>query len=151
MIRTLVVDISHNRRLFVELPSEQRVEISISNPSQAVTSSNNLLAYRPRYSDYHGSGLGAVFLNILGIFPCIQSQSYFPTCGMLTSESDGFNKERSFIQAADVGNNFRIFSSTENIPTYGLALEGCAEFTAACWPDYARYTIFCLLPRHLCG
>ena len=147
----MTVGVFPNRILGVSLPSGQRVDISISNSSQAVTSSNNLLAYRPRFNGYHNSGLGAMFLNLPGIFPCIQSQMYIPPCGVLTGEEDGFNNGRSIIQAADKGNNFRIFSSIENIPTYGLALEGCAEFTAACWPTYAHYTIFCLLPRRLCG
>ena len=151
VIRTTTVYVSSDRELIVGLPSGQQFGVSISDPSQAVTSSNNLVAYRPRYNDYHRSGLGAMFLNIPGIFPCMLSQSFHPLCGLLTAEEDGFNGGRSFIQASDVGNNFRIFNSTTDIPTYGLALEGCAEFTAACWPTYAGVGIFCLLPRHLCG
>ena len=147
----MTVGVFPNRILGVSLPSGQRVDISISNSSQAVTSSNNLVAYRPRFSDHHRSGLGAMFFNVRGIFPCVGLRPYFPPCGILTSEEDGFNDGRSFIQAADYGNSFRVFSSTENIPTYGFALEGCAEFTASCWPEYFQITIFCLLPRHLCG
>ena len=152
VIRTMGVDVDADRVLSVSQPfGGQGGSISLSDPSRAVTSSNNLVAYRPRFNDHHRSGFGAMFLNLPGIFPCIQSQRHIPPCGVLTGEEDGFNNGRSFLQAADGGNNFRIFSSTENIPTFGLALEGCAEFTAACWPTNAHYTIFCLLPRSLCG
>ena len=53
--------------------------ISVSNPPEAVTSSNNLLAYRLRFRDIHNSNLAAVFINIEGVFPCTQLLSnYFP-------------------------------------------------------------------------
>ena len=142
---------STNRDLIVDLPSGQRVSIAISDASRAVTSTNNLVAYRPRFVDYHRSGLGALFLNMEGIFPCLRSTSGNLMCGMLTAEEDGFFQGRSFIQAADSGNTFRVFSSTSNIKTYGFALEGCAEFTSACFREYAAVAVFCFLPRPQCG
>lgn len=117
------------RVLSVNLPSGQSVNITLSNTSEAVTSSDNLLAYWPRYADHHGSGLAAVFLNLEAIFPCT---SVIPQCGVLTHEDDGFFGGRSFIQAADIGNHFRIFSSSTDIMTYGLALQDCTEFTSQC-------------------
>lgn len=119
-----------------------------------MTSSNNLVAYRPRFVDYHRSYLGAVFLNMegMGIFPCLRSSaSGTPKCGLLTSEEDGFFQGRSFIQAADTGNTFHVFSSTSEIKTYGFALEGCPELTSSCFREYAKIAIFCLLPRPQCA
>lgn len=140
-------------RLFEIWTSGQRIaRINLANPSQSVTSANNLFAYRPRFLDYHRSNLGVLFLNIEEIFPCIKSSSsYNPTCGILTREEDGFFRGRPFIQAADGGNSFRVFSSTADIKTYGLAIQGCPEITSSCWRSYASISIFCLLPRQQCG
>ena len=148
MLRTIWMNIGPNRDAGIGVPySGQRASISLSNPSQPATSSNKLLAYRPRYS-----GLGVLFFNIEAIFPCINnSSSYFPMCGRLTLEEDGFFNGRSFIEAGDGGNHFRIFSTTENIKTYGIAVEGCPELNTTCWPGYAGISVFCLLPRDLCG
>ena len=136
------------RVLSVDLPSGQRVSIILSNASEAVTSSDNLLAYRPCFADHHGSGLAAVFLNLKVIFPCM---SVIPQCGVLTHEDDGFFGGRSFIQAADIGNHFRIFSSSADIMTYGLALQDCPEFTPQCIPDLVSVSVLCLLPRSECA
>ena len=116
-----------------------------------MTSDDNLLAYRPRYADYHNSGLAVMFLNMEGIFPCTRSTPEDPQCGLLTSEEDGFLGGRSFIPAADRGNNFRIFNSTEEIKTFGLALQGCPEWIPACVPVFTQVTVFCLLPRQQCA
>ena len=121
--------------------------LSLSDPSQPATSSNNLLAYRPRFSGLHESGLGALFLNIQAIFPCTNRV----TCGRVTYEEDGFNRGRPFLEAGDGGNNFRVFSSTQDIKTYGIAVEGCPELNQQCWPSYYQTEIFCLLPRERCG
>ena len=150
VIRLMKLGISENRRVTLHLPG-RGVHLSLSNPSLSVNSPNNLLAYRPRFRDAHRSYLGALFLNIDGIFPCINSTSYNPTCGILTGEEDGFFRGRSFVQAADNGNSLRIFSSTENIKTYGFVIQDCAEFTTSCFPKNIMITIFCLLPRAQCG
>ena len=152
VIQTMGVHMTAERIISVKLPSGQLEELSLSDSSVSVTSSNGLVIYRPRYQDLHHSpDLGALFFNIKGIFPCINSTSYNPTCGILTYEEDGFFQGRSFIQAADGGNDFRIFSSTENIKTYGFGIQGCAEFNTTCFPTYASFTVFCLLPREQCG
>ena len=51
-------------------------EIQISDPSMPEISSNNLLAYRPRYADLHKSNLAALFINLEGVFPCLTSTGY---------------------------------------------------------------------------
>ena len=124
--------------------------VSISDPAQASTSSDNLLAYRPDYADTHNSSLGVVFLNLNGVFMCVPPATNIP-CGIVLTDTDGFFGGRSILQTADAGNNIRIFSSTEDIHTYGLAIEGCPQLNPTCWPDYADIGITCQLPRQYCG
>ena len=59
--------------------STQLAQITISDSSQSYTS--NLLAYRPRFGDLHSSGLGAIFVNLEGVFPCLTPlDEYQPIC-----------------------------------------------------------------------
>ena len=65
--------------------------LSLANPSMSTTSSNNLLAYRPRFSDIHSSNLAGIFLNAEEL-----------TCGsrmckIISEEEDGFNKGKAVI------------------------------------------------------
>ena len=119
--------------------------VSLADPSQPATSSNNLLAYRPNYQN---NGMGVVFLNLDGIFPCA-SVSH-PLCGLVTVDEDGFFG--SFVQASDAENN-HIFSSdpTTLVSIYALALEGCPQLNSQCWPNLGDVAVMCQLPRHLCG
>ena len=150
VLRTVNVYVHLNRSVIIS-SGQIRTSISLANDSLSVTSANNLVAYRPEFIDSHGSDLGALFLNIEGIFPCTKSASYLPTCGILTREEDGFFQGRPFIQAADSGNHFRVFNSTAPIKTYGLAIQGCPEINSSCLPSEAAIAIFCLLPRQQCG
>jgi len=126
-------------------------EISIANPSQPSTSTDNTLAYRPNFADYHQSGLAGVFLNLENIFPCISDE--YPICRIFTYEEDGFNNGKAIIEAEDIGNNFRVFSSTENILTYGFAFQGCGQLNGldGCMRKYFQTAITCQLPRESCG
>ena len=47
--------------------STELANVSLTNPSLAVISSNNLLAYQPRFTDAYGlqSGLAGVFINMV--------------------------------------------------------------------------------------
>ena len=126
--------------------------LSLSNSSQAVTSSNNLLAYQPRFADIHNSNLAGVFINIGGVFPCLQSLSiYLPICQVFSEEEDGFRDGKALIGASDHGNDFRVFSSTSTILTYGVAIQECPEFTTSCFPAYHSFTVGCYLPRAACS
>ena len=126
--------------------------VSLSNPSQAVTSSNNLLAYRPQFADDHNSNLAGVFINMEGVFPCLQSLSnYHPICQVFSEEEDGFRGGRALIGAGDIGNNFRVFSSTSRISTYGVAIQECPEFNTTCFPLYHEFAVACYLPRTTCS
>ena len=63
-------------------------EISVTDPSEPSTSTNNTLAYRSNVTELHQSRLAGVFLNFEEIFPCASGQ--FPICCTFTYEEDGF-------------------------------------------------------------
>ena len=125
-------------------------DISIANPSQPSTSADNTLAYRPNFADLHQSGLAAVFLNLEKLFPCASMET--PICSMFTLEEDGFRNGKAIIETEDIGNNLRVFSSTENINTYGFAFQGCGELNGrnGCMPKYFQISITCQLSRKAC-
>lgn len=158
VIRTLSVEVDHDRDLVLSLLKPQQhtlqtlASVSISNPAIARTSSNNLLAYRPNYNDDHSgnSNLGVVFLNLNGIFPCAPERRRIP-CGFVALEEDAFSNSQIFLQAMDRGNNFDIFSSTENFYTYGIAIRGCPQLNTSCWRSYTEKGVACQLPRQYCG
>ena len=157
MIRTLSVHIDNSRNLVLDRLTPQHglqrlASVSISNAALARTSSNNLLAYRPSYNDGHAgnSNLGVVFLNLNGIFPCVPPETRIP-CGFVSLEEDAFSGGRVFLQAIDRGNNFPIFSSTENLYTYGMAIQACPQLTSSCWPNWVERGVTCQLPRQYCG
>ena len=157
VIRTLSVTINNNRNLILyRLTPQQTLEtitsVSVSNPAVSRTSSDNLLAYRPNYNDGHAgnSNLGIIFLNLNGIFPCVPPGARIP-CGIVALEEDAFNSGQVFIQAVDRGNSFRIFSSSQNLYTYGMAVQGCSQLTTSCWPNHVEKGITCQLPRQYCG
>ena len=120
--------------------STRIADISIVNPSNSSTSSNNLLAYRPRFSDLHDSNLAGIFLNAKEL-TCGST-----LCKVLPHEGDGFNKGRQIIEAGDRGNDLEVFSSTKYISTFGFAIVGCPEMNKSCLPDYYDVTIMCYVP-----
>ncbi len=123
-------------------------EVSLADPSQDRTSTNNLLAYRPHYNDYHQSGLAAVFINLSDLFPCTASEQ--PRCYRATWEEDGFNKGKAILKAGDIGNNFNVWPNGQK-RTYGFVIEGCEELNTQCLPSYYQISIICHLSRPLCG
>ena len=141
-----------NHSTLLSSDSSLLAQIFITNSSQAATSSNNLLAYRPRFNDYHNTNLAGAFVNIEGVYPCLaQLSNYYPICRVFTEEEDGFRNGKAVIDTADIGNNIRVFSSSSNILTYGLAIQDCPEFNANCFPTYHSFTIACYLPRAACS
>ncbi len=101
-----------------------------------------------KYNDYHQSGLAAVFINLSDLFPCSASEQSI--CYKATREEDGFNKGKAILEAADGGNNFKVWPNGQK-RTYGFAIEGCEELGSACLPAWYQFTIVCHLPRPLCG
>ena len=160
-VRLLRFHMSPERQLKLEMHNHTTLDpfgatflsnISISNPSLPATSPNNLLAYRPRFSDDHASNLAGIFINLPGVFPCLElTPTYAPICHVLTEEEDGFRNGKALIDAGDGGNAFRVFSSTSNIETYGMAIQDCPEFTISCFPSYYSFTVACYLPRATCS
>ena len=120
----------------------------IFNPSAPSTSSNNLLAYRPNFADFHTSGLAAIFVNIQGIFPCL-SREAAPICKIFTYEDDGFRNGHTIIEGGDGSIDFGD-AFGNNIPTFAFAFSGCPTMSNDCFPTYWECSIVCLLPRNLC-
>lgn len=160
MVRLLRVAMNTNRRLqlyttnhttLLTSDSVQLAEVTISDSSQASTSSNNLLAYRPRFGDLHGSGLGAIFINLEAVYPCLaQLSGYRPLCSTLTEEEDGFRDGRALIDAGDIGNNIQVFTGSNQL-TYGIAIQQCPELNTTCLPVYHSFSVVCYLPRGPCA
>ena len=152
VVRMINIYMDATRRLTLLIRNHTTLTVSMSNPSEAVTSSDNLLAYRPRFSDIHNSNLAAIFINLEDVFPCIQLLSgYLPICSTYTEEDDGFRGGRALLGSADMGNQFRIFSSSNDILSYGVAIQDCPELTNECFPSYHSFTIVCYLPRAACS
>ena len=120
-----------------------------------VISSDNILAYRPQFRDNHNSNLAAFFVNLEAVFPCLVGitgvNRYYPICRAFTNEEDGFRGGKSLLDTGDIGNgNFRIFSSTADISTYAMGIQGCPTWTTACFPPIHSFSIVCYLPRNTC-
>ena len=138
-----------NRSTLLVSDSTKLAEVDVSDSSLAQTSSNNFLAYRPRY-DY--ANLAGIFINLEGVFPCLAPLiDYHPICRAFTDEQDSFGDGRALIECGDIGNHIQVFSYSNNILTYGIAIQQCPEFNAACFPDYFSFTVACYLPRSACS
>ena len=144
-----------NRQLWLFAPNHTNLRegdatelasLSLSNPSQAATSTNNLLAYRPRHAN---GNLAGAFINMIGVFPCLQSSGYAPICQVFSEEEDTFRGGRALIGAADV--NSYVFSSTNYRMVYGVAIQNCSEWTTDCFPLYHSFVVACYLPRATCS
>lgn len=127
-----------------------RTDLAISDTNNSYTSSNNLVAYRPNYQDSHSSNLAVLFVNLQGLFPCLSGANFHPACSIFTSEEDGFRKGKPIIQAADIGNHFRIFSSSSNMETFGFGVAGCSTFDSSCVSSM-EVELVCLLPSSVCN
>jgi hypothetical protein len=134
--------------------SQDRVltRINLGNGNNPVTAAN-MFAYRPRFQDRQNSGLAAWFINLEAVFPClVPLTDYYPICRVYTDEDDGFRRGRDLIDAADIGNDLRVFTPTsENILTYGVAIQGCPVLNTDCWSHYTSLSVVCLLPRGACS
>ena len=112
------------------------------------SSTSTILAYRPKYeSDYHQTGLGAIYLNLDSLFPCTVNGLIVPICRRFTQEEDGFFKGRTITEAADGGNAMTIFG--HSVKTYGFVFESCPYLNGidGCLPTQFQMVITCFLPR----
>ena len=132
-----------------DLDTDNLAVLNNFDPSTSSTSTNNLLAYRPNYSDSQTSRLGVIFVNIEEVFPCVAgTPEYYPVCKTFTNDEDGLRNGRAIVDAADCGNNILIFGS--NSAVFAFAITGCSTMNTGCFPIYADYSIVCLLPRSRC-
>ena len=122
-------------------------QLSILNTSYKYTSANNIIAYRPHYNDHHNSNLAILFFNLEAAFPCLGGM---PICSLFPFEEDGFLRGKPIIQAADTGNNFRIFRRYPSVKTFGFGFAGCSTFASSCVPNNFELSLVCLLPRSVC-
>ena len=125
-------------------------QLSIPNTNLPGTSTDNVIAYRPYFNDVHNSNLAILFLNLEAVFPCLRDTDVMPVCNLFTLEEDGFLGGKSLVQAADLGNNFRIFSNSRFVKTFGFGLTGCRTFATWCVPVSFERSLVCLLPRNVC-
>ena len=125
--------------------------LTILNPSNAYTSSNNALAYRPYQTSYAGGNTAILFINLEATNPCYVANQISPSCNLFTLQEGSFQYGKAFIQASDIGNHFRFFSSPY-MATYGFGVMGCTTFDPACVSDF-EVSLVCLLPPALdeCG
>ena len=131
-------------------------EIVLTDPTQSIISSDNLLAYYPEFMDRSNSGLAGIFINIEGIFPCATDLSVpgilkGPSCKLFTSEEDGFNLGKPIIELGDAGNIELASVFGPDIALYGLAISGCPTITKECLPTWFQSEIVCMLPRSKCA
>ena len=108
---------------------------------------SKMLAYRKTFNGYHNTGLGTIFFNLEALFPCAGSATPLPICRLLPLEDDGFLQGRTILEAADSGNNFRIFGNRVN--TYGFAIKGCSLLNGinGCLPLWFNRALACYLPQ----
>lgn len=126
--------------------------INLGTGANPVTSGNGIFAYRPRFQDRQNSGLAAFFVNLEAVFPCLAPLTdYYPICRVYTDEDDGFRRGRDLIDTADTGNDIRVFSTTDTILTYGVAIQNCPILNTDCWSHYTSLSVVCLLPRGPCS
>ena len=128
-----------------ELSSNKLDKLVIGDGKAAKTST--ILAYRPRYNlDQHETGLGAIYLNLDKLFPCIANSNIVPICRRFTQDEDGFFYGKTITEAGD-SYDIRIFGN--GIKTYGFVFESCPYLNGAngCLPNYFQTVITCFLPR----
>ena len=76
---------------------------------------------------------------------------YVPICHTFSDDEDGFRNGKAFLESGDGGNNFRVFNQNEDILTFGIAVQGCPELNATCFPSLLSIAIACYLPRAACS
>ena len=134
---------------FVELDSvtfnQQGSTTTISSSSSvAISSGNNILAYRPNYRD----NLATILIHVEAVYPCA-TQYYHISCKLLPSEDDDFRGGQAILEAMDNGGNLGVFSGT----TYAFSLQGCSQINTTCYTSGLTYsfTLMCLVPSSECS
>ena len=154
-INSIIVTVSSTLRItFQTLNGESFREEGNISTLNTYTSSNsisndNIIAYRPAYSDVHRSNLGTVFVNLGRIYPCIGNYRHI-SCKLFPNEDDGFRGGRAILEAIDY--NSGIFSGP-GTESYGFAFAGCNQITSNCIRSTHPMNFFlvCILPSSRCS
>ena len=119
----------------------------ITSPSNAITSENYILAYRPNYRDRFRSNLGTIFFHVKAIYPCATYHHQI-TCKLFPNEDDGFRGGRAILEAMDNGGHLAF-----NETTYAFAIEGCSQINYDCFSRAISltFTLVCLVPSSVCS
>ena len=125
--------------------NQQGSTTRISNSSGvAVSSEDNILAYRPNFRN----GLATILIHVEAVYPCA-TQYYHISCKLLPSEDDDFRGGKAILEAMDNGVNLGVFRGT----TYAFALQGCSHINSTCYSSRFAYTftLMCLVPSNICS
>ena len=129
-------------------------QLHIRDAAHPATSADDIIAYRPYFNDSHNSNTAILFFNLEAAFPCLRNTLAHaaPACTLFSLEEDSFLGGRSLIQAADIGNDFRIFSQNQFINTFGFGFVGCSTFDSSCVPNTISFerSLVCLLSSSVC-
>ena len=125
-------------------------QLYIRDAAHPANSANDIIAYRPYFNDSHNSNMAILFFNLEAAFPCLRNTRAAPACTLFSLEEDSFLGGRPLIQAADIGNGFRIFSQNQFINTFGFGFAGCSTFNTSCMPNSFERSLVCLLPSSVC-
>ena len=79
-MRSFTLSMDESRRLSIKVEGDTLDSVSLNDPSASKTST--ILAYRPKYADYHSSNLAAIFVNIKKVFPCTEGIQTMNQCAM---------------------------------------------------------------------
>ena len=143
-------NISEKLNEYAHQTQELNNNIYIRDAAHPATSANDIIAYRPYFNDSHNSNTAILFFNLEAAFPCLRNTLAAPACTLFSLEEDSFLGGRSLIQAADIGNDFRIFSQNQFINTFGFGFVGCSTFDSSCVPNSFERSLVCLLPSSVC-
>ena len=125
--------------------SREGTSTTISSSSGvAISSRNDILAYRPNYRN----NLATILIHVEAVYPCA-TQYYQISCKLLPNEDNNFRGGQAILEAMDDGRNLGAFSRT----TYAFALQGCSQINTTCYTSGLIYefTLMCLVPNSVCS
>ena len=122
----------------------ERISV-LSIPNYSTANQTDAFAYYTNYTN----NTAILFVNLEAAILCFNGRSLVPVCHLSTYEEDNFQQGRQFIQATDVGNDWRTFSSIP-VETFGFGVSGCPTFDPRCVSG-TEMLLVCLLPGNICG
>ena len=125
-------------------------------------SPERMMAFHPNFRDVDGSGLGAGFLHLRNIYPCIVPRRQgtvppipvVPRCSVHSYDQAGFNNG---LPVLDIKINSGVPGfAPAGLPIFGFAVNTCRTFTTGdeddgCLRGDYKFGVVCHLPGKLCG